>query len=81
MKKKEKKTRSNRCFFEFSNHFLASIFCRYSYLYESETTMDDDEYRRYGDSTMLEPIIEQQDEEVILRNVQFEFKARKNNLF
>jgi hypothetical protein len=26
---------------------------------------DDEEHRRYGDSTILEPIIEQQDDEVI----------------
>ncbi len=27
--------------------------------------MDDDEHRRYGDSTILEPIFEQQDDELI----------------
>jgi hypothetical protein len=26
---------------------------------------DDEEHRRYGDSTILEPIIEQQDDELI----------------
>jgi len=35
---------------------------------------DDEEHRRYGDSTILEPIIEQQDDEVRNSNKKFNFE-------